>query len=251
MSRNLQAVIEAFTAGLFAISAALTALRTVTAWDDLYTDPLTFDRPVMGRMALQGGGTEANLLGVFAQPTNVILWGLLAAAVTAAILHVVGRLQERFGPPLPRAMNLGLLAATAAPWVINSVPIAGLGLGGLACGLLVYGIKTHPAPERGLGCFPIAFLCGWFVMATCASLSLLAYYMGLGLERAILLGLLAAALASVWIQLRIDRFPSFSLAVIWGMIGLAGETAGTSITIATACVLGISALAVVLVRVTT
>ena len=61
----------------------------------------------------------------------------------------------------------------------------------------------------------------------------------------------AAALLSVWIQLRIDRFPSFALAVIWAMIGLAGETAGTSITIATACVLGISALAVVLVRVTT
>ena len=84
MNRNLQAVIEAFTAGLFAISAILTALRTVTAWDDLYTDPLTFDRPIMGRMALHGGGTEVNLLGVIAQPTNLILWGLLAAAVAAA-----------------------------------------------------------------------------------------------------------------------------------------------------------------------
>ena len=27
---------------------------------------------------------------------------MLVAAVAAAILHVVGRLQERFGPPLPR-----------------------------------------------------------------------------------------------------------------------------------------------------
>ena len=123
MNRNLQAVIEAFTAGLFAISAILTALRTVTAWDDLYTDPLTFDRPIMGRMALHGGGTEVNLLGVIAQPTNLILWGLLAAAVAAAILHVVGRLQERFGPPLPRALNIGLLAATAAPWVAEGKPI--------------------------------------------------------------------------------------------------------------------------------
>ena len=57
--------------------------------------------------------------------------------------------------------------------------------------------------------------------------------------------------SAVWLQLKIDRFPTFSLAVIWGMIGLAGETVGYSITIATACVLGISALAVVLVRVTT
>ena len=251
MNRNLQAVIEAFTAGLFAISAMLTALRTVTAWDDLYTDPLTFDRPIMGRMALQGGGSDVNLLGTMAQPTNLILWALLIAAVTGAILHLVGRLQERFGPPLPTGINLGLLCAAGAPWLINSVPLAGLGLEALACALLVYGIKTHGEPGRGLGLFPIAFLCGWLVMAACSSLSLLTYYMGLGLERAILLGLLAAALASVWVQLRIDRFPSFSLAVIWGMIGLAAETAGFSITIATACVLGISALAVVLVRVTT
>lgn len=244
-------MIEAFTAGLFAISAVLTALRTVTAWDNLYTNPLTFDRPIMGRMALQGGGSEINLLGVMAQPTNVILWGLLTAAVAAAILHVVGRLQERFGPPLPTAINLGLLSATAVPWIINALPLPGLALSVLACALMVYGIKTHGEPRRGLGLHPIAFLCGWLVMVTSASLSLLAYYMGMGIERAILLGLLAAALPAVWIQLRIDRVPSFSLAVIWGMIGLAAETAGASITIATACVLGISALAVVLVRVTT
>lgn len=251
MSRNLQAVIEAFTAGLFAISAVLTALRTVTAWDDLYTDPMTFDRPITGRVALQGAGPDMNLLGVMAQPSNVILWGLLIVAVAAAILHVVGRLQERFGPPLPRAINLGLLCATASPWVVNVIPALGILLAGAACLLVVRGIDTHPAPERGVGLFPIAFLAGWLLMTACSSLSLLIYYMGVGLERSILLGLLAAALAAVWLQLRIERFPSFSLAVIWAMIGLAGGTVGYSITIATACVLGISALAVVLVRVTT
>lgn len=251
MSRNLQAVIEAFTAGLFAISAVLTALRTVTAWDDLYTDPMTFDRPITGRVALQGAGPDMNLLGVMAQPTNVILWGLLFVAVAAAILHVVGRLQERFGPPLPRAINLGLLCATASPWVVNVVPALGILLAGAACLLVVRGIDTHPVPERGVGLFPIAFLAGWLLMTACSSLSLLIYYMGVGLERAVLLGLLVAALAAVWLQLRIERFPSFSLAVIWAMIGLAGGTVGYSITIATACVLGISALAVVLVRVTT
>jgi|GEM_PF-6093328 len=251
MSRNLQAVIEAFAAGLFAISAVLTSLRTVTAWDDLYTDPLTFDRPMTGRMALQGGGAEMNLLGIMSQPTNVILWGLMIAAVAAAILHVVGRLQERFGPPLPSAISLGLLCASVWPWVVNLAPALGILLGGLACLLVVRGIDIHPRPQRGVGLFPIAFLAGWLLMTACSSLSLLIYYMGIGLERSILLGLLAAALSAVWLQLRIDRFPTFSLAVIWAMIGLAGGTVGYSITIATACVLGISALAVVLVRVTT
>lgn len=251
MNRNLQAVIEAFTAGLFTISVVLTSLRTVTTWDDLYTDRLTFARPISGRVALQGEGGGINLLGIVSQPTNIILWALLIAAIAAAVLHVVGRLQERFGPPLPTAINLGLLCATASPWVVNVIPVLGIGLAGLACVLVVYGISTHPLPERGVSLFPIAFLAGWLLMTACSALSLLIYYMGLGLERAILLGLLAAALSAVWLQLRIDRFPSFSLAVIWAMIGLAGGTVGYSITIATACVLGISALAVVLVRVTT
>lgn len=251
MSRNLQAVIEAFTAGLFAISAVLTSLRTVTTWDDLYTDPLTFDRPVAGRVALQGGGASMNLLGIMSQPSNVILWGLLIAAVAAALLHVVGRMQERFGPPLPGAIIFGLLCATASHWVVNLVPLAGILLAGLACMLVVRGIDTHPVPERGLGLSPIAFVAGWLLMTACSSLSLLIHYMGVGLERSILLGLLVAALSAVWMQLRIERFPIFSLAVIWAMIGLAGGTVGYSITIATACVLGISALAVVLVRVTT
>lgn len=251
MSRNLQAVTEAFTAGLFAISAVLTSLRTVTAWDDLYTNPLAFDRPMTGQVALRGEGAGMNLLGIMSQPTNVILWGLLIAAVAAAILHVVGRLQERFGPPLPTAINLGLLCATASPWVVNLIPALGITLAGLACVLVVHGIDTHPVPERGLGLFPIAFLGGWLLMTACSSLSLLIYYMGVGLERSILLGLLAAALSAVWLQLKIERFPTFSLAVIWAMIGLAGGTVGYSITIATGCVLGISALAVVLVRVTT
>ncbi|MBB1492870.1 hypothetical protein H5395_15345 [Paracoccus sp. MC1854] len=251
MSRNLQAMIEAFTAGLFAISAVLTSLRTVTVWDNLYTDPLSFDRPMSGRVALQGGDASMNLLGIMSQPANVILWGLMIAAVAAAFLHVLGRLQERFGPPLPRAINLGLLCAATWPWIVNLLPLAGILLAGLACILVVRGIDNHPAPARGMGLFPIAFLAGWLLMTTCSSLSLLIHYMGIGLERSILLGLLVAALSAVWLQLKIDSFPTFSLAVIWAMIGLASGTVGYSITIATACVLGISALAVVLVRVTT
>ena len=60
-----------------------------------------------------------------------------------------------------------------------------------------------------------------------------------------------AALLGAWGQLAMNRPVSFALALIWAMIGFAAATAGASIVIATACVLGISALAVVLVRVTT
>ncbi|ARJ69611.1 hypothetical protein [Paracoccus contaminans] len=77
------------------------------------------------------------------------------------------------------------------------------------------------------------------------------FRLGVGLERAVLIGLLVTALLGAWGQLRMNGAITFSLAIIWAMIGFAATTAGTSITIATACVLGISALAVVLVRVTT
>lgn len=88
-------------------------------------------------------------------------------------------------------------------------------------------------------------------MAATSALGLVLFDLGMGLERAILLGLLVAALAAAWVQLRLPRLVMFSAAAIWAMIGIAAATAGTSITIATACVLGISAVAVVVVRTTT
>lgn len=251
MNRNLQAVVEAFSAGLFAISTVLTALRTLTPWESVYTDPLAFDRTLAGRMSLEGGTSGANLLGIVSQPTTVILWVLMATVALAAILHVVGRLQVRFSPPLPRAVTLGLLLGAVWPWAIGTIPLFALILAALSCAALFHAIRTHPEPERGLGLYPLAFVTGWLTMSATSSLSLLLYHMGMGLERAILLGLLVAALAAAWVQLRLEHLVTFSLAAIWAMIGVAGETAGTSITIATACVLAIAAQAVVLVRVTT
>lgn len=267
MNRNLQVANEALAAGTFAVSALLTALRTLTGWGPFTSGALSLDRSPTGRILLDSGPGQPSLLGIVAQPTTAILWGLLVAMLLAVGLYVAARLQARHAPPQPPAIALGLVMAALWPWVTGPAPLPGLVLAAAACAMLVLGIAqqcnlvpdrpepTAPGSEiaRAPGAYPLAFVAGWLVMAATTSLGLVLFDLGLGLglERAILLGLLVAALAAVWVQLRLPRLVTFSMAAIWAMIGIAAETAGTSINIATACVLGISALAVVVVRTTT
>lgn len=263
MNRSLQIVIEVCAAGSFAISALLTALRTLTDWAPARSSPLSFERTLAGRMALGDGSGGLSLLGVVAQPTSAILWLLLAAVLLATVLHLVARARARFAPPLPLAISAGLALAALWPWVIGPAPLVGLALAAAACTALALGIAQLPEPPAGAevqsgsdslggaGAHPLAFVAGWVVMAAANALGLVLFGMGMGLERSILLGLLVAALAAVWVQLRLQPLVTFSVAAIWAMIGIAAVTAGTSITIATACVLGISALAVVVVSMTT
>ena len=263
MNRSLQIVIEVCAAGSFAISALLTALRTLTDWAPARSSPLSFERTLAGRMALGDGSGGLSLLGIVAQPTSAILWLLLAAVLLATVLHLVARARARFAPPLPLAISAGLALAALWPWVIGPAPLVGLALAAAACTALALGIAQLPEPPvgaevqsgseslGGAGAHPLAFVAGWVVMSAANALGLVLFGMGMGLERSILLGLLVAALAAVWVQLRLQPLVTFSVAAIWAMIGIAAVTAGTSITIATACVLGISALAVVVVRMTT
>ena len=71
MSRSLRIVIEVFTAGSFAISALLTALRTLTDWAPLRSSPLSFERTLAGRMAVDDGSGRLSLLvGVMPAPAT-------------------------------------------------------------------------------------------------------------------------------------------------------------------------------------
>ena len=253
MSRPIHIFAEAFAAALFAISVLMTGLRTVAPWGRLYTEGVSFD-PRRGNIAMSGNGGLGgpNLLGVIAQPSNPVLWALLIAVMLAALLHLASRLRNHRAAPLPVSHTLGLIVASAWPWVLNPAPMAGLAMALISCALLVHGITRSPTPDRPAAHMAAAFIAGWLVIAGTSALGMVLYRQaGLGLERSVLLGLLLAALVGAWVQLRIESYATFSLAIIWAMIGFAAASAGGSITIATACVLGISALAVVIVRVTT
>lgn len=252
----VRTVLDSFAAGSFAISALLTALRTTTMRPDLHTERALLDDrfPPLAGLSFVPSELKRNLLGPVSQPGNPVLWTLLAAVVIATGLHLISRLHRREPQVREGALALGLLCGAVWPWVLNPIPLAGLALAVASCLLLVGGIMPGPRgrPPPAVDDLPIAFVAGWMLMAATSALGMYVHHrLGLELERSVLIGLLPAALLGAWFQLRMEGGVTYSLALIWGMIGFAAATAGSSITIATACVLGISALAVVVVRVTT
>lgn len=256
MTLHVRTVADSFAAGFLAISAVLTALRTTTIRPELHTERafadeagLTLD-PFSGDFPIE----SLNLLSVVSQPSNPVLWALLAALVVAVGAHMLTRIRRPVPSGRQKAETAGLLLAAVWPWLLNPMPLPGLALAALSA-LLLAGPARPQTGQPGVGNkgdLPIAFVAGWVLVASSSALGMYVHYrLGVEIERAVLAGLLITALVGVWWQLKINGAVTFSLAIIWAMIGIAAATAGASITIATACVLGISAFAVVLVRVTT
>lgn len=255
MTLQGRTIADSFAAGSFAISAVLTALRTTTIRPELHTGRV-FDTGGLS-FALPDdplGKAGLNLLGVVSQPSNPVLWILLAAVVVAVGAHMLSRIRQPVPPGREWAETVALMLAAVWPWLLNPMPLPGLALAALSAGLLTQGVMPQSGGTRreGGGDLPVAFIAGWLLVAATSALGMYVHFrLGVDLEQAVLIGLLVTALLGAWGQLRMNGAITFSLAIIWAMIGFAATTAGTSITIATACVLGISALAVVLVRVTT
>ena len=259
LARN---IIDSFAAGSLGISAVLTALRPTTKHPGLRTMASDFNT-VMAPMTLLPGDPsfrpsgDENLLGIAAQPTNPVLWALLIAVLAALVLHILLPAQRLGGRMRGATRTAGLLAGAVWPWVVNPMPLLGLTIAVLSILMLVHSLswptgRRPPWSRRMVSELPVAFVAGWLMMSACSSLAMYVHVrLGLGLERSVLLGMLIASLAGAWAQLRLEGAVTWSLALIWAMIGFAAAAAGASITIATACVLGIAALTVVVVRVTT
>lgn len=267
MTRQLQVLIEAFAAGFFALSTLMTPVWAARMF--YTTTPLDAASLLLMESRLD---MAPQVLDVVSYPDNAVMWALLIAAVIAALLHLGWRLADRMSPPAPWALIWGLTAGGLYHLGALIDPLLALALGLAAAGLMIVGVidpparrraAAVPAPDpdpadaevrhgRGAQLWAAAFVAGWTLMIACAALVEVAHdTLGIGPERAMLLGLLVAAHVATRAQLQIGAVISFALAVIWAMIGIAASTVSASITIATACVLGIAALAVVVVRVTT
>lgn len=195
----------------------------------------------------------SGMISIVQQPVNAVLWGLLLLVVLAALLHLALRGRARFAGPVPTLTLIGLLAASIWPWVIDDAAAAGLLIAALApIGVVAGMIAEERRAGLGFHDLPMAAIAGWLIIGGFAALAMLLHLQfGLNVELAQLVGLLGASLAIVWVQLRLGDNISCALVAIWAFIGIAAASFDGSMTIATACVLGISAMAVVLVRVTT
>ena len=268
---------EAVAAGLFAVATAVVAVSAsvqTVLWSasggrspaGLAETSAFISSP--GFLSMSGAPQmRAEVMDMVSHPTNAIMAALLAVVAAAGLWHFLWRLTDRATAPAPWPLIAGLGLATLYHLVEGVGPLAGCATAAGATGLMIWGItaaqgerpnptaiataEDHRRFARGR-LWTGGFIAGWLLLVACIELAEVAHRgLGIGAERAMLLGLLVSALVATRAQLFIGGIISFGLAVIWVMIGVAAGTVGAGITVATACVLGISALAVSIVRVTT
>lgn len=213
------------------------------------------DTPMPGA-AIEG----VSLPQVFLHPDNLVMWALLLAIWAAVMLDALGEwleVEQTTGPrprqPIPLSAGPGVrwplaagLALTAAwPWLIDDVPV-------LAAAAAVAGaVALYLASVNGAGLRrpTIGFLAGWSLcLAAVVLASLIGVWLDMSLAQAAILAILPAAGFGIAAQLRLGRRIGFSVAVIWAFCGLALTTMGVSPMTAIAAILGIAAMATVLIR---
>lgn len=143
-----------------------------------------------------------------------------------------------------------LIAGTAWPWVVLHHPVAGLVLAVAmllaALGAVIRGQRNGRSVRQSLA---IGLFAGW---ATVAAYSALAGFMttnlGIGSDFSTLTALLLCAGTGATVQWKIGSAASYSVGVIWSLIGIAATTMTMAPAIAIGAILGITAMTVMLVR---
>lgn len=197
-----------------------------------------------------------DLPSLFLHPDSLALAGLLAAA-WLALAHYAG--MRWFAPPAGAvatqrgdgALVVGLLAGATWPWLLPSQPglallLAAVMLAGILCAALS-GTRDGTGVRHSSA---LGFLAGWALLVWLAILTAsLHTRLGLPSEVTTVLVMLAGLVLAVSVQLRLGYRIGFSVALIWGLIGIGASTMATDAAITTMTVLGIAIVAVALVRV--
>lgn len=193
----------------------------------------------------------------------------MAQAVRAAAVRGQALAPDLAGPPAPRdllrqhrrdnslaehgPLILALSVGAVWPWLLVHHPLTGFMLsavtlaGALAAALRGLRLGAVVKLSSTLG-----FVAGWALLACLTVFAgLLQQRLAVPQTMAVGIAMLIGAVAAVSVQLRMPRRIGFSVALIWGLIGIAGSTVTTNATIATATVVAIAIIAVALVRVTT
>ncbi len=222
--------------------------------------------------ALPQPGTQARTLAVLAygapetavvdlsalllQPREPALALLMLLACAALAYHALRCWIEDGASTRRRGhapLIVGLLAGAAWPWLLRDQPTIALILAALMlAGFLVGALEGRQAAVPIECSSALGFAAGWALQVSFGLLAtLLQGRLGIPPQAAAGLALLVGAVAAVSVQLRLGRRIGFSLALIWGLIGIAASTVASDATLATVTVLAIAIVAVALVRVTT
>ncbi|MFG6079222.1 MULTISPECIES: hypothetical protein [Paracoccus] len=206
-------------------------------------------------MVFESENVFLDLGGQFLQPRVLTMMGLLVVTWLALGFHAIRCLLTDEGGRHDEyaLLIVGLIAGATWPWLRDGHPMMGIMLCAvMLAGFLGAALSAMRLGDRIRNSGALGFAAGWATLVTCAYFAtLLQTQLRAPMVLAAGIAILIAALAAVNVQLRLGGTISYSVAVIWGMIGLAAGSVSVEAALATMAVLAIAVIAVALVRVTT
>ncbi len=198
---------------------------------------------------------RVDLSALFLHPQGIGMKTLLVMTWAALAYHALrSALSSAPAGRGGQAPLIGALALGAVwPWLVPTAPLLGFLLAGLTlAGLISAAMQEQYQGHQIERSSALGFAAGWALLVWLSMLAaLLQDRLDLSQPAAAVIAILIGAVAAVSLQLRLGRRIGFSVALIWGLIGVAAGTVTTDATIATVTVLAIAIIAVALVRVTT
>lgn len=193
---------------------------------------------------------------MYLDPVNLLTWGLLAAMWSMLLLDNLGQILEPSETSSARQLHgavwpflsAAALFAAVWPWAFDNTPELILLGSGATAGLSVMAARRTAGRNRPA----ISFFAGWATAVFSAALAGFASArLGLPVQALSALAILPGAAIGMAAQLWIGPSIGYCSAMIWAFCAFTITTMGSDPIVALAAVLGISAMATVLVRAAT
>lgn len=242
---RIGSVLHLVVAAIFVICGVIFAMQPDAR---IITDAARLAAPLLPPVA----PTSIAIPHLYLNPDNLLMWMLLIAVWMMVMLDAVGQWIDpsddepiRAGRPRVWPMLLGaLVLASVWPLLIDNSGV--LTLASVA-GAVAATVGARRAAGRHRPA--IGFLAGWATaLASAALAELTAVQFGLSAQVVSAVAILPAAALGMAAQMWIGPSVGYSVALIWAFCGLAISTMGSDPMIALAAIIGISAMATVLIR---
>lgn len=242
---RIGSVLHLVVAAIFVICGVIFAMQPDAR---IITDAARLAAPLLPPVA----PTSIAIPHLYLNPDNLLMWMLLIAVWMMVMLDAVGQWIDpsddepiRAGRPRVWPMLLAaLVLASVWPLLIDNPGV--LTLASVA-GAVAATVGARRAAGRHRPA--IGFLAGWATaLASAALAELTAVQFGLSAQIVSAVAILPAAALGMAAQMWIGPSVGYSVALIWAFCGLAISTMGSDPMIALAAIIGISAMATVLIR---
>lgn len=208
----------------------------------------------------QFASSDTRLLPMMLTPSRGALGLLLIAVLGAVALHAGRAMFDSGANGADLApMTVALAAGAALPIAWQQGAVSGFAAAlVMMLGAMIAMVRGYLQRANGTGRLhvirlnTVGLFAGWALIAGFAGFSdLLTVHLDLMQDLAVIVALVLAVGTAMAVQSHIGGAPSFSVAVIWALLGLAAAGLQTGSVLAPVAVLGIAAMTLVLVRAAT